>query len=58
MGVYNMSYNFNELFQATILEINNSNRLLCKEAEHQKQLQEAQEHTLEEETEELNFNDY
>tara|TARA_R110000787_G_scaffold278721_1_gene388586 strand:+ start:165 stop:341 length:177 start_codon:yes stop_codon:yes gene_type:complete len=58
MGVYNMSYDFNELFQATILEINNSNRLLCKEAEHQKQLQEAQEHTLEEETEELNFNDY
>ena len=57
MGVYNMSYDFNELFQATILEINNSNRLLCKEAEHQKQLQEAQEHTLEEETEELNFND-
>ena len=29
-----------------------------QEAEHQKQLQEAQEHTLEEETEELNFNDY
>jgi len=52
-----MSYNFNELFQATILEINNSNRLLCKELEHQKQLQE-QEHTLEEETEELNFNDW
>ena len=57
MGGCNMSYDFNELFQATILEINNSNRLLCKEAEHQKQLQEAQEHTLEEETEELNFND-
>jgi len=52
-----MSYDFNEHLKSTILEINNSNRLLCKEAEHQKQLQEAQEHTLEEETEELNFND-
>jgi len=53
-----MSGNFDELFLSTVLEINNSNRLLCKEAEHQKQLQEAQEHTLqEEETEELNFND-
>ena len=58
MGVYNMSYDFSETLKATILEINYSNRLLCKELEHQKQLQEAQEHTLqEEETEELNFND-
>jgi len=57
MGGCNMSYDFNEHLKSTILEINNSNRLLCKEAEHQKQLQEAQEHTLEEETEELNFND-
>ena len=57
MGGCNMSYDFNEHLKSTILEINNSNRLLCKEAEHQKQLQEAQEHPLEEETEELNFND-
>ena len=51
-----MSYDFSETLKATILEINYSNRLLCKELEHQKQLQE-QQHTLEEETEELNFND-
>ena len=57
MGGCNMSYDFNEHLKSTILEINNSNRLLTKEKEHQKQLQEAQEHTLEEETEELNFND-
>ncbi len=54
-----MPHNFNELFLATILEINNSNRLLCKEAEHQKKLEEAQEHTLSEEVEReaLDFND-
>ena len=58
-----MDYDFNELLKTTILEINNSNRMLAKEAqkeaEHQKELEEMQHQaSQDEETEELNFNDY
>lgn len=53
-----MDYDFNELLKATVLEINNSNRMLAKEAEHQKELEEMQyQASQDEETEELNFND-
>ena len=58
MGGCNMSYDFNEHLKSTILEINNSNRMLTKEKEHQKELEEMQHQaSQDEETEELNFND-
>ena len=57
MGGCNMSYDFLENFKSTILEINNSNMLLAKEAEHQKELEEIQHQASEDEAEELNFND-
>jgi|TARA_R100001463_G_scaffold100265_1_gene154711 hypothetical protein len=58
-----MSYKFNEIFETVVLEINNSNRMLAKEAqkeaEHQKELEEMQHQASQDaETEELNFNDY
>jgi hypothetical protein len=56
MGVYNMSYDFSETLKATILEINASNRMLTKEKEHQKELEEMQ-HQASDDVEELNFND-
>jgi len=59
-----MSYDFLEHFKSTILEINNSNKLLFREgeqfnklAEHQKELEEIQHQASEDEAEELNFND-
>jgi len=54
-----MSYDFNEHLKSTILEINNSNRMLTKEKEHQKELEEMQEQTLSDEVEReaLDFND-
>jgi len=52
-----MSYDFLENFKSTILEINNSNMLLAKEAEHQKELEEIQHQASEDIAEELNFND-
>ena len=53
-----MSYDFSETLKATILEINASNRMLTKEKEHQKELEEMQHQaSQDEETEELNFND-
>jgi len=64
-----MDYDFNELLKATVLEINNSNRMLAKEAqkeaEHQKELEEMQHQASQDDylfdngdiKEELNFND-
>ena len=64
-----MSYEFNEHLQNTILNINNSNRMLAKEkqketekAEHQKLLNEQQQQQAEEAAENeglnaLDFND-
>lgn len=52
--------NFSELFLATILQVNNSNRLLAKEAQRQRDqrdLEEAQAHTLEEDNQPLDFNE-
>ena len=57
MGGCNMSYDFSEHLKSTILEINKSNRLLAKEAEHQKELEEMQHQASEDEAKELNFND-
>ena len=48
---------FSELFKATVLEINNSNRMLAKEAQRQQDLEEAQAHTLEEDNQPLDFNE-
>ena len=48
---------FSELFIATVLELNNSNRLLAKEAQRQQDLEEAQAHTLEEDNQPLDFNE-
>jgi len=56
MGGCNMSYDFSEHLKSTILEINKSNRMLTKEKEHQKELEEMQ-HQASEDVEELNFND-
>ena len=52
--------NFSELFLATVLELNNSNRLLAKEAQRQqdqRNLEESQAHTLEEDNQPLDFNE-
>ena len=56
-----MPHNFNQLFQATILEINNSNRMLAREAqkeaekaEHEQQHQATEDDV---EREALDFND-
>ena len=49
--------NFSELFLATVLQVNNSNRLLAKEAQRQRDLEEAQAHTLEEDNQPLDFNE-
>ena len=48
---------FSELFKATVLEINNSNRMLAKEAERQRDLEESQAHTFEEDNQPLDFNE-
>ena len=51
---------FSELFKATILQVNNSNRMLAKEAQRQqdqRDLEEAQAHTLEEDNQPLDFNE-
>ena len=51
---------FSELFLATVLELNNSNRLLAKEAQRQqdqRNLEESQAHTLEEDNQPLDFNE-
>ncbi len=49
--------NFSELFLATVLQVNNSNRMLAKEAQRQQDLEEAQAHTLEEDNQPLDFNE-
>ena len=48
---------FSELFKATVLQVNNSNRLLAKEAQRYKDLEESQAHTLEEDNQPLDFNE-
>jgi len=48
---------FSEIFKATVLELNNSNRLLFKEAQRQRDLEESQAHTLEEDNQPLDFNE-
>ena len=49
--------NFDELFLATVLQINNSNKLLAREAQRYKDLEESQAHTLEEDNQPLDFNE-